>query len=277
MEVKAGDRRGNLRTIPLGHVLGITLGVQYSWFTIFVLLTWVLAVSYYPTQVQGWPTIRYWIAGAVTTMLLFGGVLLHELGHAVVARHFQIPVRNITLFIFGGVAQIGGEPPSAVAEFWIAVAGPVVSLALAVAFGLLAAISTGLALLAALVRYLAYVNVSLALFNLIPGFPLDGGRVLRAIVWAVTRDLQRATLIAANLGRGVSFFLIVLGVWQIVVGNLGTGLWIAFVGWFLETAARAEVRRQETKGLLAGPRASEARDSDQAAIPDGQWRNSRHA
>jgi Zn-dependent protease len=203
---------------------------------------------------------------ALTAILLFVAVLLHELGHAVVALHYQVPVRGITLFIFGGVAQIGEESPSAVAEFWIAIAGPLVSFALAAVLGLLQAALAGLAPLLALTKYLTYVNGTLAIFNLIPGFPLDGGRVVRAAMWAVTHNLRRATLLATNLGRGVSFLLIVLGVWQIVVGNFGTGLWIAFIGWFLETAARAEVRRQEIQGLLAGHCASEAMTSDHAAI-----------
>jgi Zn-dependent protease len=269
MKVNSGERRKNLRTIPLGRVLGIPIGVHYSWFTIFVLLTWVLAVSYYPDEFQGWPAVTCWITSALTAILLFVAVLLHELGHALVALYFQVPVRNITLFIFGGVAQIGEEPPSPVAEFWIAIAGPLVSFALAVVLGLLQAALPNAAPLLALTRYLAYMNGILALFNLIPGFPLDGGRVLRAIAWAATRNLWRATLVAANLGRGVSFLFIVLGVWQIVVGNFGPGLWIAFIGWFLETAARAEARQQETKGLLAGYCASQAMDPDLAAIPAG--------
>jgi Zn-dependent protease len=269
MEVNGTDREKNLRAIPLMHVLGIPIGVHYSWFTILVLLTCALAVGYYPAEFQGWPTIPYWILAAVTAILLFVGVLLHELGHAVVALHYQVPVRGITLFIFGGVAQMGEEPPSAVAEFWIAVAGPLVSFALAAVLGLLQAALSGVAPLLALAKYLAYVNGTLALFNLIPGFPLDGGRVFRAVVWAITHNLRRATLLAANLGRGVSLLFIVVGVWQVIDGKISTGLWIAFIGWFLETAARGEVRRQEIQGLLAGRRTAEAMDADPASIEAG--------
>ncbi|MFN2291614.1 MAG: site-2 protease family protein [Anaerolineae bacterium] len=269
MEIKPEDRRAKLRTIRVGHVLGFPIGIHASWFTILVLLTWVLAVSYYPVQIQGWPSLQYWIAGGVTTILVFGGVLFHELGHAVVARHFQIRVRDITLFIFGGIAQIEGQPSSAVAEFWIAVAGPAMSLAMAGAFGLLQAVLTGFPFLSIPARYLAYVNLSLALFNLIPGYPLDGGRVLRAVVWAVAGDMRRATLVAANVGRGVSFLLVVLGLWQVVVGNWATGLWIAFIGWFLETAARGELRRLEAKGLMARPERWEATHPDCPRIPGG--------
>ena len=269
MEANPRGRKGNLRTIPLGRVLGIPIGVHYSWFTILVLLTWALAVGYYPAELQGWHPVTIWIMSALTAILLFVAVLLHELGHAVVALQYQVPVRGITLFIFGGVAQIDEEPPSPVAEFWIAIAGPLVSLALAAVLVLLQAALSGFAPLLALTRYLAYVNGTLALFNLIPGFPLDGGRVFRAVVWAITRNLRRATLLAANLGRGVSLLLILLGTWQVIVGNISTGLWIALIGWFLETAARAEVRRQETQGSLAGHRASEAMTNDHAAISPG--------
>jgi Zn-dependent protease len=268
MGVNLRRRQRNLRTIPLGSVRGIPIGVHYSWFPIFALLTWVLAVSYYPAEFHDWSAVLYWIMGTLTTILLFAAVLVHELGHAVVARRYKVPVRGITLFIFGGVAQMGEEPPNAVAEFWIAVAGPLVSFALAAVLGLLQAALSGAAPLA-MTKYLAYVNGTLALFNLIPGFPLDGGRVLRAVVWAITHDLRRATLLVANLGRGVSLLFIVVGLWQVIDGNISTGLWIAFIGWFLETAARAEVRRQEIQGLLAGHHALEAMDPDHTVIPAG--------
>ena len=269
MKVRSGSMRDNLRAIPLGRVLGIPIGLHYSWFTVLVLLTCVLAVSYYPAELWGLSQVTTWIMSALTASLLFVTVLLHELGHAAVALHYRVPVRGITLFIFGGVAQMSEEPPSAVAEFWIAVAGPLVSFALAGVLGLLQAALSGFAPLLALTKYLAYANGTLALFNLIPGFPLDGGRIFRAIVWAITHDLRQATLLAANLGRAVSFLFIVLGAWQVIVGNTSTGLWIAFIGWFLETAARAEIRRQEIQGLLAGHCVSEAMDPNHAAIPAG--------
>jgi Zn-dependent protease len=269
MKVNSEARKKNLRTIPLGHVFGIPISVHYSWFTILVLLTWVLAVSYYPAEFDDWSAVLYWIMGALTAILLFVAVLVHELGHAVVAQRYKVPVRGITLFIFGGVAQMGEEPPNAVAEFWIAVAGPLVSFALAAVLGLLHAALSGVAPLLALTKYLAYVNGTLALFNLIPGFPLDGGRVFRAVMWAITHNLRRATLLAANLGRGVSLLFVLLGVWQVIDGKIGTGLWVAFIGWFLETAARTEVQRQEIQGLLAGRRTAEAMDADPAFIAAG--------
>ncbi len=255
------------QTVPLGRILGIPIGLDYSWFLIFVLLTWTLAVGYYPAEFPRWPAAQYWLLGAVTAVLLFGSVLLHELGHAVVARRYDIPVRSITLFIFGGVAQIGAEPPSAAAEFWIAVAGPVVSLALAAAFRLIQPGVAAVPPLLALAEYLGYLNGLLALFNLVPGFPLDGGRVLRAIVWGWTRSLRRATLIAASVGRGIAFLFILLGVWQMFAGNFANGLWIAFIGWFLENAAAAQVQQTMLQRLLAGHKVADAMNRSVASLP----------
>ncbi|NDU92284.1 MAG: site-2 protease family protein [Ferrovum sp.] len=229
--------------IPLGSILGIPVGLDYSWFLIFALLTALLANSYYPAEFPAWSPVLYWFMGAVTALLFFASVLLHELGHSLMALHYRIRVRSITLHIFGGIAEIADEPPSAAAEFLVAIAGPLVSFALAgVFFGIQPSLFSVQPLLG-LAEYLAYINLSLALFNLVPGYPLDGGRVLRAVVWAVTGNMRRATVIAANVGRIFAFLLIALGVWQIFSGNLGGGLWIAFIGWYLNNEARAELLR----------------------------------
>jgi Zn-dependent protease len=249
--------------------MGISIGLDYSWFLIFGLLTWTLAVGYFPAQFKNWPLPEYWIVGALTAIMLFVSVLLHELGHSVVAMSYRIPVRSITLFIFGGIAQLGGEPPSASAEFWIAIAGPAVSLALAVLFTLLQPLAAGVPPVFALAAYLGYINFALVVFNLIPGFPLDGGRVFRALVWAITGNLQRATVIAGSVGRFVGFIFIFLGVWQIFGGNVFNGLWIAFIGWFLESAATAQVHYQMVESLLAGHKVSDAMSSNYIAIPAG--------
>jgi Zn-dependent protease len=253
--------------IPIGRVLGIPIGLDYSWFVIFGLLTWMLAGSYYPAEFKNWPPLMYWLVGAATALMLFVSVLLHELGHSVVALRYKIPVRSITLFLFGGVAQIGAEPPSAVAEFLIAIAGPLVSLTLAVVFYTVEPLVAGMEPLLGLAKYLAYINLALVLFNLIPGYPLDGGRVFRAIVWAITKNLRRATLIAANVGRFIAFVMIFIGVWQMFSGNFGGGLWIAFIGWFLDNAASAQVRQVTFQGLLAGHRVSQAMNTHCAAVP----------
>jgi len=245
-------------SFPVARIFGISIGLDYSWFLIFVLFTWTLASSYYPAAYPAWSRAEYWFMGAVTALMLFVCVLLHELGHSVVAMRYQIPVRSITLFIFGGVSQIEGEPHSASEEFWIAIAGPGVSGALAVGFALMRPAVAAVSPLLALTTYLAYINGALAVFNLIPGFPLDGGRVLRAILWSSTHSLRKATLAAATVGRFIAFVFIVWGAAQILAGQLGNGLWIAFIGWFLENAASAQVQQQVVGSLLAGHTASEA-------------------
>jgi Zn-dependent protease/CBS domain-containing protein len=257
----------NRHTIPLGRILGIPIGLDYSWFLIFVLLTWTLAVGYYPVQFKNWPMALYWVVGAATAIMLFVSVLLHELGHSVVAMHNKIPVRSITLFIFGGISLIGAEPPSAMVGFWIAIAGPVVSFALAALFSLMKPFFAGVAPILALLKYLVYINLALGLFNLIPGFPLDGGGVLRAIIWGASGNMRRATLIAANVGRFIAYLFIFFGVWQMLGGNFMNGLWIAFIGWFLESAARGQVQQLALHDMLAGHKVSQAMNRQYAAIP----------
>lgn len=252
--------------IPLGRVMGIPLGLDYSWFVIFVLLTWSLAGSYYPTEFKNWPPALYWLMGVVTALMFFGSILLHELGHSVVALRYKIPVRRITLFIFGGVAEIGAEPPSATAEFVIAIAGPAVSLVLALGFSAMKLIVADVTPLWGLAKYLAYINFAVFFFNLIPGYPLDGGRVFRAIVWAVTGNMRRATLVAANVGRLFGFVFIFVGVWRIFSGDAG-GLWLAFIGWFLDGAATAQIHQVMFQGLLAGHTVSQAMSKRCVAIP----------
>lgn len=255
------------QNIPLGRIMGIPLGLDYSWFLVFALLTWSLASSYYPAEFKNWSPLLYWFMGAVTAIMLFVSVVLHELGHAAVALRYKIPVRSITLFIFGGVARIGTEPPSPTAEFRIAIAGPLVSLVLAVFFYLVQPLVAGMEPLLGLAKYLAYINFALVLFNLIPGYPLDGGRVFRAIVWAVTKNMRRATLLAANVGRAFGFLFIFVGVWQVFTGNFG-GLWITFIGWFLDRAAAAQVHQVMFQGLLTGHTVSQAMSNHCAAIPE---------
>ena len=254
--------------IPLGKILGIQIGLDYSWFVIFVLLTWMLAGSYYPGEFKNWSPLLYWLTGAVTAIMLFVSVLLHELGHSVVALWYKIPVRSITLFLFGGVAQIGSEPPSAIAELLIAIAGPLVSLVLAAFFYATQSAVSDVEPLLGLTKYLTYINMALVLFNLIPGYPLDGGRVFRAIVWAITGSMSRSTVIAANVGRLCALLLIFTGTFQMFSGNLGNGLWIALIGWFLDTAASVQLQQVTLRGLLAGHRVAQAMSTRYAIVPE---------
>jgi Zn-dependent protease len=249
-------------TVRLGRIFGIVVDLDYSWFVIFGLLTWVLAVSYYPNELKYASPGEYWLMGAVTAIMLFVSVLLHELGHSVVAMRFGISVPRITLFIFGGVSQIATEPTSAAEEFGIAAAGPAVSFALAAIFWELRLAFADVPPLLAITKYLALLNLILGVFNLIPGFPLDGGRVFRAIIWKVTGNFQRATSIAVFTGRSFGFLLVLLGVWQALAGNFFNGLWTAFIGWYLESAATSQAQQTRVKDLLAGHKVSEMMSRD---------------
>lgn len=244
--------------IPIGRIFGISIDLDYSWFLIVGLLTWMLAVSYYPEEFRGWSGGEYWAMGAITAILLFVSVLIHELSHSLVAQGYGIAVPRITLFLFGGVAQIAAEPPDAAAEFWIAIAGPIMSMVLAAVCWELEPMLAASQPLYAVIEYLALLNLILALFNLIPGFPLDGGRVFRAIVWRVTHNYHRATVVAAVTGRFFGFLLIFLGVWQALAGDIAGGIWVAFIGWFLESAAGSQLQQETLKNLLGGHKVADA-------------------
>ena len=227
----------------LGRIFGIPVGLDSSWFLIFGLLTWSLAGNYYPAEFVNWPPVLYWIMGAVTSLFYFVSILLHEIGHSAVALLYKIRVRSITLFMYGGVAQIEDDSPNAGAEFLIAIAGPLVSFALAFLCYSLQQVFSGNPPARALVEYLGYINLVLGLFNLIPGYPLDGGRVFRAIVWVITGDVRRATFVAAKVGQGFAYLFILIGFWKILSGNIGGGLWIIFLGWFLKKAATTQLQQ----------------------------------
>jgi Zn-dependent protease/predicted transcriptional regulator len=241
----------------IAYVFGIPIHVHASWFVVFFFLTWSLATGFLPEALPGLSAPRYWGMGAVAALLLFLSVLLHELGHSYVALRYQIPIKQITLFIFGGVAHMGKEPPSPRAEFLIAIAGPLVSLVLGAAcYGGSIAVESlsaqpGLRGLIVLGIFLSTVNVQLGLFNLIPGFPLDGGRVLRAGLWARNKDFNRATSQAALAGIGFGGTLgligagLLAGAWSgVLERSIATnGGWLIFIGAFLLSAALAS-RRQ---------------------------------
>jgi Zn-dependent protease/CBS domain-containing protein len=248
--------------IPIGRLFGISIDLDYSWFLIIALLTWMLAASYFPTEFPGWTDAAYWGIGLVTAILLFVSVLIHELAHSLVAKRYSIPVPRITLFLFGGVSQIAEEPPNATSEFWIAIAGPLTSLAIAALCWELEPAFASQQLLFAIVDYLALLNLMLALFNLIPGFPLDGGRVFRALVWKTTRNYHRATVVAGMSGRFFGFLLIFLGIWQALTGDIAGGIWIAVIGWFLESAAGSQLQQESVKSMLGEHKVADAMQRD---------------
>ncbi len=241
--------RGALR---LGRILGIPIAVNYTWFIAVWIAAWSLAVSYYPALAPGFDANTYWLMGIASALLLFASVLVHEIGHALTARRFGIRTRAIVLFLFGGVAQIAEEPPTPRAEFAVAIAGPLTSLVLAALFAV-ASRAGGPSALTGVVQYLAAANLLLAVFNLVPGFPLDGGRVLRALLWHRTGSLPRATRTAARAGQIVALTLIGAGLlW--LSRNLITGLWLVLIGWFMDTGAQASYQQVVLRQGLSGVR-----------------------
>lgn len=241
-------RAGNLQ---VGKLYGIRIGVDYSWFIIFVLITMSLSTQY-ATLHPTWSRATHLLVGILTSLLFFVTVLLHEMGHSVVAIRKGIPVRSINLFIFGGVAQIARDPKRALDEFWIAIAGPFVSFLIALVCGLGILTLKGTSEIAsAILTWLGEINFILAVFNLIPGFPLDGGRILRAILWGWKGDFKAATRAAAGVGQLVAYCFIAIGVITALRGNFFNGLWIGFIGWFLLNAAQQSYRHVALKQSLA--------------------------
>jgi Zn-dependent protease/CBS domain-containing protein len=231
------------QNLRLGRIAGIPVGLNWSVLFVFALLAWELAGLVLPHDQPGHPVALYWIAGTVATILFFASLLAHEAAHALVAKHHGIAVRRITLWLFGGVSELEGEALTPGTEFRVAVVGPLTSLAVAVAAGgcsLLLHDGSGAApVVAAALGWLAWINLLLAGFNLIPAAPLDGGRILRAVLWHRSGDRVRATTTATRCGVAFGYALIVLGVLEcLTVGVLG--LWFVFLGWFLLSAARAE-------------------------------------
>lgn len=249
-------------SIKLGKIGGIPIGLHFSWFLVFGLITWSLSGGYFPELYPQLSSTAHLIMAVITSLLFFASVLAHELGHSFVAIRNQIPVRAINLFIFGGVAQIEQEPKSAGAEFRIAIAGPLVSLGLAAVFGAIWFLDQQIPYLAAPSLYLMRINLILALFNMIPGFPLDGGRVLRAIVWWKTKDMRRATQIASISGQIVAFGFIGIGIFTAISGQLMNGLWLAFIGWFLQNAAASAFAQVNLQEVLSGVKVSQAMSRD---------------
>jgi Zn-dependent protease len=265
-------------SIQVGRVFGIRIGVDYSWFIVLFLIIWNLS-GYYDDVTPGSDAF---VLAVVSALLFFLSILLHELGHAVVALRNGIPIEGIDLWMFGGVAKLGRDTDSPGVEFRVAVAGPVVTLVIAVVcLGLGAAVSSGSDALhsaqfsnevtdasTAVLGYLASVNVLLLAFNLIPAFPLDGGRIARAIAWKVTGDRNRATRFAARLGRAGGYLMIAAGVAVYVVwDDLVGGIWLAFIGWFLAGAARSAEAQADFSGRIEHLRVSDVMDAQPVAIP----------
>jgi Zn-dependent protease/CBS domain-containing protein len=260
--------------IRLGRVFGIEIGLHYSWFLIALLITLSLAGHFRTTQ-PAWGEATIWLAALVTGVLFFSALVLHELSHALTARARGLPVGAITLFALGGVSRIEREPGRPSTELLIGIVGPVTSalvgvlcLAVAGAMGWRAAADPSTPAVAVLV-WLGYINFGLAIFNMIPGYPLDGGRVLRALAWWATGDAQRATRIAARGGQAIAYLFIALGLIRFFAGAGLGGLWIAFIGWFLLTAAGATFGRLQIQQGLRGLRVADVMQRECARV-DGE-------
>lgn len=237
-------------SIRIGRLLGIPVEIHFTWFIAVGVISWSLAQGVFPQQIPGLQPDTYWAMGVAGALLLFGSVLVHEFGHALTARWFKIPTRNITLFLFGGVAQIAREPERPAHEFWVAIAGPLTSVGLAGLFWMVTP-HVQPAPVSALTGFLSWVNLLLVGFNMIPAFPLDGGRVLRAILWKFL-GLDRATRVATTLGHVAAAGFIMLGVFAIFTGHVINGLWLILIGWFLDQGAGASYQQLVLRNALTG-------------------------
>jgi Zn-dependent protease/predicted transcriptional regulator len=255
-------------TFRIGKIAGIDIDIHVSWIIILVLLTVSLATGWFPQLYPGWSTATYWVVSLIASLLLFVSVLLHELAHSLVARRRGLPVKNITLFIFGGVSNIEQEPKSPGIEFQMAVVGPLTSLVIGfVCFLLQLPLRGSNSPLEGILFYLAVTNVLLGVFNLIPGFPLDGGRVLRSIVWRITGSMRQATRVASITGQIIAYLFILLGIWLFFTGNILNGIWLGFIGWFLLSAAQSANAQVMLESVLRGVTVGEVMNPKPATVP----------
>jgi Zn-dependent protease/CBS domain-containing protein len=256
--------------LNLFTLMGFKIGVDASWLLLAVLIVWSLSAGLFPVILPGQTAIVYWSMGLIGLIGLAASIVAHELAHAVVARRYDMPIRGITLFIFGGVAEMEREPTTAKGEFMMAIAGPIMSLGVAGLFWILAAIIGGamgpsfpvdapgadrtaaVSPLGLVFGYIAFINLILAVFNMVPAFPLDGGRVLRSALWAWTGDLVWATRIAAGAGSVFAAILMALGLLSFIGGNVIGGVWYFILGLFVHAAAQGQVRHQMTQSILSG-------------------------
>ena len=257
--------------IKLGRIFGVEIGLHYSWFIIALLITFSLAGQFQENN-PGWSDGLRWGVSIVTAVLFFAAIVVHELSHAMVAKLRGLPVRSITLFALGGVAQIEKEAADAKTEFWMGIIGPITSFVIGV---VCLAITVALGWtppefpqrpLPAMLMWLGVINIGLAVFNMIPGFPLDGGRVLRGIVWWITGNAVRATRIAARVGQVIAFVMILYGLLQFFRGAGFNGLWMAFIGWFLLSASRESYAQMVISEGLRGLRVGDVMSRDFSVV-----------
>jgi len=253
--------------VKLGRIAGISIGLHYSWFIIALLIVLSLVQHFHSVEAQ-WSSTMVWMAAVVTGLLFFAALLLHELAHSLVAKTRGLRVRAITLFALGGVSQIETEASDAKSEFWIAIAGPLTSAVIGLVLVVIAWVNgwklgtePALPVISVLV-WLGYINITLAFFNMIPGYPLDGGRVLRAVIWWITGNADRSTRLAAQVGQAVAFLFILSGLFRFFVGANFGGLWLAFIGWFLLDASRSSYIQVELMAGLRNRRVADLMEHD---------------
>ncbi len=256
------------RRITLFRLFGFEVRLDASWIIIAALITWSLAASYFPHLYPALPRGEYWWMGVAGALGLFGSIVAHELCHSLVANYYRLPMRGITLFIFGGVAEMGDEPQNPKVEFLMAVAGPVSSVLLGLLFYAVARVAMGGPVEAqGIFAYLSWINLALAGFNLIPAFPLDGGRILRAALWRWKRNLLRATAIASAIGSGFAFALIALAIYELFAGFVVLAIWYFLIGTFLRNASRASYEQTQLRTALAGESVRRFMHPDPVAVP----------
>jgi Zn-dependent protease len=255
-------------SFKLGRLFGVDVGVHWSWIFIFLIVTWSFATGILDHYYPGWSDAQRWVAAALVSSVFFLSVLLHELSHAIVSNRLGLPVRSITLFVFGGVANLEREPDNATDEFRIAIVGPATSMALGVLFAAgWAAIYPFSDEIAGISAYMALINVSLAIFNMLPGFPLDGGRVFRSIVWRRNHDRLRATRAASRVGEWIAYGLMAIAVFEMVIGSVVSGIWLLLIGFFLRNASTASYEQLVIETTLSGIRVRDVMRRDPALVP----------
>lgn len=258
------------KSIDLFKIFGFEIRIDLSWVFLAILIAWSLSAGFFPFRYEGLPGKTYWIMGIVGALGLFFSIIVHEMSHSLVARRYGMSIKGITLFLFGGIAEMKQEPPTPKAEFMMAIAGPLSSICLAVIFYLFsqaAKSAGGPESLYGVIKYLAWINGILAVFNLVPAFPLDGGRMLRAVLWGWKKNLRWATRIAAGFGSGFGLLLIFMGILQFFGGNFIGGMWWFFIGIFIRGAANASYRQLLVRRALEGETVGRFMEKNPVTVP----------
>ena len=248
------------------RIAGIEIRIDYSWFIIFALIAYFFGFSYFPRVL---PDTDIWLIAIITiisSLLFFFSILFHEVSHSITSIRRGIPVKQITLFIFGGIAQIEKEPDTSAKEFQISIAGPAASYFLAIVFGAIWVLTRQIPEIMEPAKYLTIINIALGTFNLLPGFPLDGGRILRSIIWKFSNNFEKATMIATNVGRGIGFAMITVGIIYIFLGIFFNGIWLIFIGWFLQSAAAQTYAQIVLEKSIKGIRVRDIITTDIVAV-----------